>query len=152
MTDCVGSEIQINDWVAFYKTATGKSIFGKVVDFNTNSVVVLPNGKSRTITKTSAQVFKVPTELVEGKKVVVKDAIGNELKPSDWVATTYSTGYIRGYGGTYNGKIILGKVEKLTRTSVHIRVRTRKTVIKKMPTQIIRLTDEQAMLQMFIQG
>lgn len=155
MNDSIGVPIEIGDWVAFYKTARGKSIFGKVIDFNKNTMVIQPNVKGNTITKNPMQVLKISKELIENKKIVINDSIGNELKIGDWVAATniaYNDSVRNYYDRNFHGKIVFGSIEKLSKSSIEIKVRTRKTSIKKAPNQVVKISDEQAMLHMLAQG
>jgi hypothetical protein len=152
MADAIGVPVHIGEWVAFYKSPNGKAMFGRVVEFNMSTMVIEPLGKSRTylpVTKSSIQVVKIPKELIEQQKVIVTDALGVEIKVGDWVMMTGCTSrYIRSCGD-YNGKMAFGEIVKLNNGSVDVKIRNKKTLLKKLSSQIVKVSEEQLTLHWF---
>ena len=148
--DSLGTSLEINDWVAFYQAAHGKTLFGKVINFNTNSIVIKLKGKIATVRKISTQVVKVPAELCEDTKNIIMDALGIELKIGDFV-TTVGRNHSIGHD-SYNGKIVVGEVKSIKQSSILLRIINKKSAIRKKPCQVVKISSEQAMLKMFIEG
>jgi hypothetical protein len=71
----------------------------------------------------------------------MNDAIGGTVTIGDWVA--FSTGAF--------GKISLGKILRFNDCSMIVSRRSGKE-IRKQPTQVVKITDEQVMLHMFIES
>lgn len=71
----------------------------------------------------------------------MNDALGGTVEIGDWVV--FASGI---YGG-----LAIGKVERFNEKSMIVHRRKGKPM-RKLPTQIVRITNEQVMLNMFIEG
>ena len=147
LPDAIGIPCSIDDWVAFYNTGPGRTIFGKIVSFNNVSMVVRPDGKKNTIRKHPRQVLKIPP--IEKAPVVVFDAIGQELKVGDWVAMTKEEkSHWHGYKtyDYYNGNLVFGEITNLGKSTIAVRIRNKKNSLKKFSNQLVKVSLEQVTL------
>jgi hypothetical protein len=156
MNDAVGATVVVGDSVAYYNTTKGRTIFGKILRFNSASMIIQPVGtskKSSTVRKNSTQVVKVSIEV---KKIIPRDSLGNEIKIGDFVAMTpcsnvkdYRRSSFYNRNLDYNGKIVFGEIKKLCKSSVEVRLINKNKLLRKSPSQLIKVSEEQMTLIFF---
>lgn len=71
----------------------------------------------------------------------MNDAIGGTVVVGDWVAFAYGNGH--------GSPLSIGKIERFNDKSMIV-VRRRGKPMRKLPNQIIKITDEQVMLHLFM--
>ena len=149
MLDSIGVPLQVNDWVAFYKTGAGKALTGQIVTLNQNSVVIRGKGKKTNIRRIGNQVVKIPN--VEPQQKPVLDAIGCPLNVGDWVAMT-SVGTDKNRYIPYSefsGKIVFAEIKILKNSMIHVLIPNKTKCIKKAPIQLVKVSPEQVTLYRF---
>lgn len=70
----------------------------------------------------------------------MNDAIGGVVEIGDWVAFAYGSGY--------GSPLAIGKIEKFNDKSMIV-LRNKGKAMRKLPSQVIKITPEQVMLHLF---